>query len=121
MEQLQFYATMVRETTAVGKVGRSNLIEAAKELELLQSQSAGKMSDLQRYAYQLTASREQVCAMSSIEGVPEAVAVQVFEQKRLPEKWVLIYIYRLLSSFILFYFILFYFILLLVCKGVPIS
>mmetsp|Transcript_35382 Transcript_35382/g.84529 ORF Transcript_35382/g.84529 Transcript_35382/m.84529 type:complete len:326 (-) Transcript_35382:17-994(-) len=60
MEQLQFYATMVRETTAVGKVGRSNLIEAAKELELLQSQSAGKMSDLQRYLLKIITGRIQV-------------------------------------------------------------
>jgi len=60
MEQLQLYAAMVREKTAVGKVGRSNLIEAAKELELLQSKSAGKMSDLQSYLLKIISGRIQV-------------------------------------------------------------
>lgn len=60
MEQLQLYAAMVREKTAVGKVGRSNLIEAAKELELLQSQSAGKISDLQSYLLKIISGRIQV-------------------------------------------------------------
>ena len=60
MEQLQLYATIVRETTAASNVGRSNLIEAAKELELLQSQSAGKMSDLQSYLLKIISGRIQV-------------------------------------------------------------
>ncbi|EJK68543.1 hypothetical protein THAOC_10265, partial [Thalassiosira oceanica] len=64
LEQRDGAASVLRDNGARddggGQGRRSNLIEAAKELELLQSQSAGKMSDLQRYLLKIITGRIQV-------------------------------------------------------------